>query len=150
MKTKLSKDETSSSFSVFHFNVVSLNRNLENLQTQILHAINVIGITETKITNANSQLCTAHIPGYVFEYVSTPRASVGVGMFIDVSLDYRVLERTSNEAFQVLWAEFSFENKKTVICGIFCRQHNSPEIFQSYFDETIDKLASSGKHCDQG
>ena len=37
-------------------------------------------------------------------------------------------------------------NKKNVICGIFYRQHNSPEIFQSYFDETIEKLASSGKH----
>ena len=37
-------------------------------------------------------------------------------------------------------------NKKNVICGIFYRQHNSPEIFQSYFDETIKKLASSGKH----
>ena len=48
--------------------------------------------------------------------------------------------------FKVLWAEFSFENKKNVICGIFYRQHNSPEIFQSYFDETIEKLASSGKH----
>ena len=150
MKTKLSKDETISSFSVFHNNVVSLNRYLENLQTQILHEVdfhfNVIGITKTKITNANSQLCTAHIPGYVFEYVPTPLASGGVGMFSDESLDYRVLERTSNEAFQVLWAEFSFEKKKNVICGIFCRQHNSPEIFQSYFDETIEKLASSGKH----
>ena len=80
-KTKLSKDETISSFSVFHNNVVSLNRNLENLQTQLLHEVdfhfNVIGVTETKITNANSQMCTAHIPGYVFEYVPTPLASRG-------------------------------------------------------------------------
>ena len=37
MKTKLSKDETISSFSVFHNNVVSLNCNLENLHTQLLH-----------------------------------------------------------------------------------------------------------------
>ena len=150
MKTKLSKDEAASSFSVFHNNVVSLYRNLENLETQLLHELdfhfNVIGVKETKITNANSQLCTAHIPGYVFEYVPTLLACGGVGMFIDESLNYRVLERTSNEAFQVLWTEFSFENKKNVICGIFYRQHNSPEIFQSYFDETIEKRASSGKH----
>ena len=26
-----------------------------------------------------------------------------------------VLERTSNEAFQVLWAEFSFENRKKIV-----------------------------------
>ena len=80
---------------------------------------NVIGVTETKITNANSQLYIAHIPGYVFEYVPTPLASGGVGMFIDESLNYRVLERTSSEAFQVLCAEVSFENKINVICGIF-------------------------------
>ena len=135
MKTKFSKDETISSFSVFHNNVVSLNRNLENLQTQLLHEVdfhfNVIGVTETKITNANLQMSTAHIPGYVFEYVPTPLASGGVGMFIDESLDYRIIEKTSNEAFHVLWTEFSFVNKKNVICGIFYRQHNSPEIFQS-------------------
>ena len=41
---------------------------------------------------ANLQLCTAHIPGYVFEYVPTPLASEGVGMFIDESLEYRVLD----------------------------------------------------------
>ena len=150
MRTKLSKDETISTFSVFHNNVVSLNRNLKNLQTQLLHEVhflfNVIGVTETKFTNANSQMCTEHIPSYVVEYVPTPLASVGVGMFIDEWLDYRILEKTSNEAFQVLWTEFSFVNKKNVICGIFYRQHNSPEIFQSYFYETIEKLASSGKH----
>ena len=106
----------------------------------------VIGVTQTKITNANPQLCTAHIPGYVFEYVPTPLLSVGVGMYIDDYLDCCVLERTSNEAFQVLWAEFSFENKKNVLCEIFYRLHNSSEVSQSYFDETIEKLASSGKH----
>ena len=92
--------------------------------------------------------CAQHIylHGYVFEYVPTPLASRGVGMFIDESLDYRILEKTSNEAFQVLWTEFSFVNKKNVICGIFYRQHNSPEIFQSYFYETTEKLGTSGKH----
>ena len=66
-------------------------------------------------------MCTAHIPGYVFEYVPMPLASGGVEMFIDEfeSLDYHILEKTSNESFQVLWAEFSFVNKKNVICGIF-------------------------------
>ena len=65
MKTKV---ETDTSFSVFHNNVVSLNRNLENLQTHILHELNfhfnIIGVSETKITNANSEMCTAKIPGY--------------------------------------------------------------------------------------
>ena len=92
------------SFSVFHSNVVSLNRNLENLHTHILHELdfhfNIIGVTETKITIVNSQMCTAIIPEYSFEYVPTPLSSGGVGLFIDESLNYRVLEKISNEAFQ--------------------------------------------------
>ena len=74
-----------------------------------------------------------------------PLLSGGVGLFIDQSLNYRILEKISNEAFQALWAEITFENKKNVICGILYRQHNSPECFQLYFDESIEKFASSGK-----
>ena len=35
--------------------------------------------------------------------------------------------------------------KKDVICGIIYRQHNSPEGFQQYFDETCEKYAVQGK-----
>ena len=75
MKTKLSEAETDTSFSVFHNNVVHLNRNPENLQTHILHS---------------------------FECVPTPLSSGDVGLFIDESLNYRILEKISNEAFQAL------------------------------------------------
>ena len=66
-------------------------------------------------------------------------------MFIDESLNYRVLEKISNEAFQALWVEITFENKKNVICGILYRQHNSPERCQVYFDESIEKFTYSRK-----
>ena len=67
----------------------SLNRNLENLQTHLLDELDfhfdVIGVTETKITNTNDQ--SHHkIPGYEFEYVPTPLASGGVRLFIDEEL----------------------------------------------------------------
>ena len=42
--------------------------------------------------------------------------------FIDESLDYRILEKTSNEAFQVLWTEFSSVNKKNVICSLISKK----------------------------
>ena len=116
LKTKQLKVEMQSSFSVFHNNVSSLNRNLENLQTHLLQELdfhfNVIGVTETKITNSNVHTCNANIPGYVFECVATPLASGGVGLFIDETLSYCVLEKISNEAFQSLWVEISFIKKK--------------------------------------
>ena len=122
IKSKLTKDEIDCSFLIFYNNVLSINRNLENLQTRILDELNfhfnVIGVTETKITNSNSVNCCAIIPGYKFEHVPTPLAFGGVGMFIDEMLNYKVLEKTSNEAFQALWVEISFVKKKNVICGV--------------------------------
>ena len=150
MKTKQLEDDIETTFSVFHNNVVSLNRNLENLQTHLLYELdfhfNVIGVTETKITNSNLHTCNGNIPGYVFECAPTPLASGGVGLFIDETLSYSVLEKISNEAFQSLWIEIPFVKTKSVICGVLYRQHNSPNRFQQYFDETIEKFTSSGKH----
>ena len=149
MKTKLSSSDRSTSFSVFHNNIVSLNANLENLQTHILDELDfqfdVIGISETKITNSNSDKSIPTIPGYHFEFVPTPLASGGVGLFINECYSYRILEKTSNEAFQALWLEISFVKKKNIICGFIYRQHNSPERFQQYFDETIERYNASGK-----
>ena len=103
---KSSGDELETTFSVFHNNVVSLSRNLENLQTHLLCELqlhlNIIEVTETKITNSNLHTCTAQIPGYVFECVPTPLAPGSVGMFIKESFNYRILEKTTNEAFQAL------------------------------------------------
>ena len=67
-------------------------------------------------------------------------------MFIDESLNYHILEKTSNEAFQTLWIEISFDKNKNIICGIIFRQHNSPDRFQLYFDQSIENFTSFGKH----
>ena len=85
------------------------------------------------------------IPGYGFEYVPTPLASEGIGLFVDQSLHYTVLEKTSNEAFQAVWIEISLVNHKNIVCSIIYRQHNSPEYFQSYFEEVIEKMVSYDK-----
>ena len=120
------------------------NSNLENLQTQILDELDfrfdVIGVSKTKITNANVGLYVPNIPGYNIEFVSTPLASGGVALF-----NYRILDKTSNEAFQALWVEISFVKKKNIICGVLYRQHNTPHHFLRYFDETIEKFSVTGK-----
>lgn len=84
------------------------------------------------------------IPGYCFECVPTPLASGGVGLFLDESLNYTVLEKISIEAFQALWVKMSFVKDKNM-CGIIYHKHNSPEYFQSYFEDTIERLALVNK-----
>jgi len=115
---------------------------LEELQ---LH-FSVIGDTETKITNSNLPLdFNPSIPNYRFEFVPTPLSAGGVGMYIHNDLNYTVIERTCDEAFQALRVSIHIAKKSTVICGVIYRQHNSPEKFLSYFEQTVEKLSASGR-----
>ena len=69
----------------------------------------------------------------------------GIGLFVNQSLNYNVLEKISNEAFQALWVEISFVDHKYSICGIIYRQHNSPDDFLTYLDRTTEKMVSDDK-----
>ena len=89
----LTKKQLESSFSIFHNNIVNVNKNLEKLVSHYLENldfhIDIIGITETKITHTNQNFATK-IPAYAFEHVPTPLASGGVGLFSDENLNYTV------------------------------------------------------------
>ena len=65
-KKNLSKGLVDSTFSVFHNNIASISRNLENvsiLLDELDFPFNVIGITETKITILNENNFHPSIPG---------------------------------------------------------------------------------------
>ena len=66
-------------------------------------------------------------------------------MFISDQFNYKITEKTSTKAFQALWIEFLFEKKSIIICGLIYRQHNSPESFQPYFDEALEKFSQADK-----
>ena len=121
-------------FSVIHNNLRSLQRNFEDFQTHLLNELDfefdLIGISETKITNANEPLLNVHLNGYNFEFVPTPLAvGGGVGLYIKDNLKYSILEQKSTCVFQALWIEIHLPNKKNIICGTIYRQHNSPDSF---------------------
>ena len=111
-------------FSVFHNNITSLNQNLENLKTHILEEIDfhfdIIGISETKINNANLETSAFNIPGYRFEFAPTPLSFGGVGLFIDEQYNYRVIEKTAKKEFQALWIEISFFFRKKTLSALLC------------------------------
>ena len=127
-------------------NVRSLRRNLEKLQVHLLDEVNysfsVIGVSETKISTVDSVNFDTSIPGYKLEYVPTPLASGGVGMYFKDSLNYTIIDKTSNEAFQALWIEIHLSWQPNIICGVMYRQHNFPQQFLDYFDETLEKFSA--------
>lgn len=133
------------SSSIFHNNILILNKNIEKLVKHYLENIDlhfdIIGITATKMTNTNQNFASK-IPCYAFEHVPTRLASGGVGLFIDGNLKYTVLEKESHGAFQ---APISFNKQKNVICGILNCQHNSPDCFSGYVSDTTQKVVSTGK-----
>ena len=89
MKNSLTKTDIEHSFSAFHNNMRSIRSNLEYLECHPLAELDfyfdVIGISETKITNSNSDVNIPKIPGYNFEFVPTPLSAWGCCE----SLDYK-------------------------------------------------------------
>ena len=148
-KSELPSRVSDSSFSLLHNNIKSLKRNLENFQVHLLDELNfefsIIGVSETKTISGKEMDFNPSIPGYVFEYVPTPLASGGVGLYINDSLKQTVIEKVSDEAFQSLWIEIQLPQKSNIICGIIYRQHNSPKRFQEYFDDKLERLITSKK-----
>jgi len=136
-------------FSVLHSNIRSLKRNLDQFQNHLLSELNfhfhIIAVTETRIYNEDIRHLNVTLANYNFEFVPTPLAAGGVGMYIDDTLPYKVIEKTANEAFQALWLEIQLPKKPNVICGVIYRQHNSPERFLTYFEQTIERIISAGK-----
>ena len=47
--------------------------------------------------------------------------------------------------FQALWVEIHQTNAANVICRVLYCQHNSPEHFLKYFEETVENLIATGK-----
>ena len=86
---------------MLHNNVRSLQRNLENFQVHLLDELDydfsLIGVSETKINSLRDFDFDPSILGYAFEHVPTPLASGGVGLYINDSLKYTVIEKTSEE-----------------------------------------------------
>ena len=116
-----------------------------HLLDELNYSFSVIGVSETKISTVDSVNFDTSIPGYKFEYVSTPLSSGGVGMYVKDNLNYTIIDKTSNEAFQALWIEFHLSRQPNIICGVVYRQHNSPQQFLDYFDVTLEKFSALNK-----
>ena len=60
-------------------------------------------------------------------------------MHKDETMNYTVIERTYNEAFQALWIELKFAKQRNITCDVIYKQDNSAERFLHYFEEAVDR-----------
>ena len=54
-------------------------------------------------------------------------------MYIDQTINYTVIERTSNKAFKAVWIELQFAKQCNITCDVMYEQHNSAERFFTLF-----------------
>lgn len=66
-------------------------------------------------------------------------------MYIHNDFNYTVIERTCDDASpgRLCGSQFTLQIKPTVIGGVIYRQHNNPEKFPSYFEQTVENLSAS-------
>ena len=80
------KEKNNATFSFFHTNIRSLQKNLESFQNHLLSELcfhfDIMGVTETRISNEVLSF-NPSIPGYNFECLSTHLSAGGVGMYVD-------------------------------------------------------------------
>ena len=63
-------------------------------------------------------------------------------MYVKDSLNYMIIDKTSNEA---LWIKVHLSWQPNLMCGVVQRQHNSPQQFLDYFYETLEKFSALNK-----
>ena len=108
-----------------------------HLLDELGHHFSVIGVSETKITKSSLLNFYPSIAGYECEYVPTPVAAGGVGMYIKSDLNYTVIQKSSEDAFPALCIEIHLSNRPNIICGIMYRQHNTPERFRNILTKRL-------------
>ena len=89
-----------------------MKRNIENFQSHLLneldYSFSVIGIIETRINQLEISDFNPIIPNYNFENVPT---------FTNIhqSLNYKIIEKNTNEAFPALWIEITQAKHANII-----------------------------------
>ena len=113
------KHDLSSSFGLFHVNIASLNKHIDDLKL-ILSSLNynfdIIGITEHKILKDSLPSNNIIIPGYNdFIFEPTETNCGGTGFYIKDNIDYilrKDLQINSPTHYESMFIEMVFPNKK--------------------------------------
>ena len=136
-------------FSMMHFNMRSLPKNLTSLNDLILtvkETPEIIAISETKLQNEN--IYNISIPGYVFLNNNSPTRAGGVGLYISQELNFirrRDLEITS-DGIESCWVEIMRQKEKNIVIGsIYRHPANECATLHNALKEQLSNLNNKDK-----
>ena len=124
-------------FSVLHINIVSLSAHIDELKGLLSflgHPFDIIGISETKISEKRDLTSNINIEGYAFENTPTETHFGGVGLYIKNGTNYNIRNDLSKSLCGIaesIFVEVSGENGKRILVGCVYR-HPSPPISEFF------------------
>ena len=152
------KPDISSSLSLMHVNIASLNLHIDDLKT-VLARLNtnfdIIGISEHKIRSGTTPSNNIEISGYrEFEFEPTGTTHGGVGFYIKNNLDYFIrpdLILNSPSNFETMFVEIVLPDRKNLVVGCVYRHPSSDvsvkEFSENYLEPILHKINREKKVC---
>ena len=135
------------SFSTIHFNIRSISANHDGmtmLLSELQHAFDVIGLSETKMKDSCDPARNITINGYDFISKPTLTNAGGVGFYVKEGIPFNIREDlcSTTKEFESLMIEINRYPYKNLICGILYRHPSGkPEDFTKYLYSTLDKIS---------
>ena len=140
-------------FSVLHINIVSLSAHIDELKTLLSflnHSFDIIGISETKISEQLNQNINLNIDGYTFEGTSTETHFGGVGLYIKNGINFNKrndLSKSLRGISESIFVELSGPNGKKLLVGCLYR-HPTPKVskfIELFLNEILAKIGKEKK-----
>ena len=142
-------------FLLCHINIRSMKANLTSFEICLQNLefeFSVIGITETWLTDSNSDLY--NINGFnVVETYRTGRSGGGVGIFLRNNILYQIRSdlTLNNEFSESIFIEIDkdlFNKNRNIIIGVIYRPPNTDlKLFNDDINELLDTLEREHKYC---
>ena len=144
--------EQSNHLSLFHLNIRSLQKKVDELSTLLTSLdikFSVVWITETWLMDSPVGV---EIDGYNFVYKNRPvRSGGGVGFYVSDNLDFRTrtdIYADEAEVMEALFIEIIRPHEKNIIVGIIYRPPNqNVNDFLTRMNEILGKISRDNKIC---
>ena len=140
-------------FSIFHLNIASLQKHIEELRSLIYnlkHNFKMICISETRLHESQT-LVNVEIDGYKFVHIPTKTQCGGVGMYISHEYEFEIIDDFSlshDNICESIFVELKIPTKKNLVVGTIYRHHTPVNEFLDIFlRKFLKKLTQSSKSC---
>ena len=109
-----------SDLALFHMNIKSLQFHSDELET----FFQMLGITESRIKEANPPTVNIMLPGFTYEHMPTKSASGGALQYIKNGINYKLrpdLNINKDKELESIFIEILTKNSKNLLVGCIYR-----------------------------